>query len=85
MIVDREPFSKFINDYYGKNYKISGHNKQMTITFLLNNDKNVILRVNSDLKYKDIRNNINIKLTNISRQELNKCTGAFVGEETLFC
>jgi hypothetical protein len=80
MNYSRNLFSNYINDYYNKNYKISKHNKQISILFDLEDSKKIELKIISDLKYQDIRNNINILIKNISKQELINYEGAFIHE-----
>jgi hypothetical protein len=81
MNYSRNKFSNYMNDYYNKNYKLSKHNKQMSIIFDLEDNKKIELKIISDMKYQDIRNNINILIKNINQQELINYEGAFIHEK----
>ena len=85
LFINRSTFTNYLNDYYGKNYKISSKNKQIAIKFNCNYDREIILLINSDLKYTDIRNNVNIKLVNIPIQTLKEYNGAFINEQKVKC
>jgi hypothetical protein len=85
LFINRSPFTNCLNDYYGKNYKISSKNKQITIKFNCNKENEIILLINSDLKYTDIRNNVNIKFVNIPIHTLREYNGAFINEQKVKC
>jgi hypothetical protein len=78
---DRNKFSNYMDDYYGNNFKLSSHNKQMTINLNLDNNKQVVIKIITDLKYIDIRNNVNIKLINIPINEIKNYKGAYINKE----
>jgi hypothetical protein len=78
--IDKNIFTNFISDYYGKNYKLSKHAKQIQLNFNINN-KSIILQLISDSKYQDIRNNINISFSQFNINELQSCSGAIISEK----
>ena len=81
--IQNKQFTNSLYDYYGKKYKISKHNKQMEIIFNLVNKK-IILQLNSDSKYQDIRNNINIIFSSITEKEIENYNGALISEKKAF-
>jgi hypothetical protein len=71
---------KPIRDYYGKRFAPSINNKVIEIEFFLEK-QNIKLEIISDLKYKDIRNNVNFIINgSIDRETLTKYNGSFISE-----
>jgi hypothetical protein len=71
---------KPIRDYYGKRFNPSADNKVIQIEFMLEK-YNIKLEVISDLKFKDIRNNVNFIINgDIDKDTLGKYNGSFISE-----
>ena len=71
---------KSIRDYYGKRFSPSIENKVIEIEFFLEK-QNIRLEIIRDLKYKDIRNNVNFIINgSIDRETLSKYNGSFISE-----
>ena len=69
-----------IIDHRGKKYKPSNKNKNINI-IMKSRDYNLVLNIISDIEYKDLRNNVNIRFEgNIKEEMIKEFNGALIME-----